>query len=318
MGNDIIVTGAAGFVGCHVAAGLARAGFRVIATDISNPTFAGLQMLDDAGVVAFRQGDLTEPGFVDELLSSACGIVHGAGASRVSTARANPAAAAHSTLQATTQLLSGMASASISWFMLLSSREVERLEQQPPASLNDLYAVMKLNAEQLARCFCQDAGIPLQICRLSDVYGSLHDHTGKLLPIFIDNALQGRPLTVRDRHSLFYFTHVNDVVTAIASGIDMLRARPQPVMIRQFWKNDGHTAESLALLIRELVGESVEILLQDENAAAAAQAATVTDYNTGFVQQIDLHSGLQQLLAEAQQARAAGQTQPLSAFHKSR
>jgi nucleoside-diphosphate-sugar epimerase len=301
MAGKIVVSGAAGFIGSHVATALARAGYQVLATDIVAPPSQILKMLNKAGVFEFKQGDLTDACFVDNLLNNIDGMVHGAGVSRVSTTIENPVAACQSSSLATTQLLSSIGKSSISWFMLLSSREVERIEQGCQIqSQNDLYAVMKQNTELLAQCFCMDANIPLQICRLSDVYGSLLDHKKKLLSIFIDKAIHGVTLSVFDSTNLFYFTHITDVIEGILDGIKELDAAKEFLKIRQFWEGEGLTAEDLAYIIRDLVDGAVDIIISepdmDENNSNIFQSHITN--KDDFVAKIDFKSGIESLLNE--------------------
>jgi UDP-glucose 4-epimerase len=65
------------------------------------------------------------------------------------------------------------------------------VESLPKIPIN-VYGVGKLHAENCLRVFCAELGIPLNILRLTHLYGPGERHN-KAIPNFIKNCLEGRP-----------------------------------------------------------------------------------------------------------------------------
>ncbi|OQX14499.1 MAG: hypothetical protein BWK76_14540 [Desulfobulbaceae bacterium A2] len=299
MADQVIITGACGFVGAHLAVALARLGLKVIATDIqplSGPTAA---MFATAGISSFVQGDLNDTDFVDSLLRHGGGVIHAAGSSRQSIVKANPPEAVNATVGTTTLLLGMMRQYHTDWFILLSSRDVERFNGmgKHAYSLDDVYALLKQTAEDISHCYCMDSGIPLLIYRLSDVYGSALDHPGKVLPIFIRRAREGLPLHVYEPTALCYFTHIHDVVAAICEGVTELNKGRTSFDLRRAWNLPGITILKLAQLIKNILGNNTQLIINNStHDHVSILNNKYIPQGNNFIQKITLEDGLRKLL----------------------
>ncbi len=301
MADHVVITGACGFVGAHLAVAVARLGFTVIATDIQPLSGQTAAMLAAAGISSFVQGDLNDAGFVEDLLCRGGGVIHAAGSSRQSIVKANPPVAVNATIGTTTLLLGMMQKYKTSWCILLSTRDVERFDGmcKNAYSLNDVYALLKQTAEDISHCYCMDSGIPLLIYRLSDVYGSALDHPGKVLPIFIRRAGEGLPLHVYEPGSRCHFTHIDDVVAAICSGVTELREGRTNFDLRRVWTEDSTTVLELADLIAATAANGAHVIAcdgaDDVPECPAPQPAASGGWR--FSPRISLGQGLRRLLA---------------------
>jgi nucleoside-diphosphate-sugar epimerase len=289
----IVVTGAAGFVGGHLVREFSAQGYDVIAADRRSE---GLQRLAGLPGVSLQAGDLTDQRYCADLIADARGVIHCAGASRVSSAVNAPIDALQSTIIASGNLFDALRQHNDKWLVVVSTREVETLLANPEGccALADLYGACKLTVEQLARAFCLDSGIPLVICRLSDVYGSANDHANKLLPVFLERSLAGDPLEIRDTTTKFCFTHIDDVVAEITGAVQELLAGRLTYQIRRIWGERWVTAPELAQLIKEVfVSESKHLVSPLPSKARVSLPHDEEAWH--FVEGVSLEEGLKRM-----------------------
>lgn len=295
----IVVTGAAGFVGSHLVREFSAQGYDVIAAD---RRAEGLRCLAALPGVSLRAGDLTDARYCADLLADVHGVIHCAGVSRVSSAVNAPLDALQSTVLASGNLFAALRQRGNTWLVVVSTREVETLLANPTgvSALADLYGVCKLTVEQLARSFCLDSGIPLVICRLSDVYGSANDHANKLLPTFLERSLAGDPLEIRDTTTRFCFTHINDVVAGISGAVHELSAGHLTYQLRRIWGERWVTAPELAQLIKEVLASDSKLRVSTSSPTSTLAPCISLPHDEGtwhFVEGVPLEEGLKRMSA---------------------
>lgn len=256
MAVKYFITGISGFVGGELAITLAKQGYAVTGVDRVYPHEETSRDFAELGV-EFVNLDLLDKERLSSLLRNVDIIIHAAGVSRVSEARAQPLECISSTILATTNLLeiiasqSGAAGAKKPLFIYLSTREVSfynRMDEEQ-VSIDHIYAISKKTAEQLILAFSNSFDIPLAICRLSDVYGGKRDHVNKLLPTFVKRAKQNELVRVMDSETRFHFTHIQDVIVAIQEIVELLQDANNMQKCFEIWSNESYTTEELAALV---------------------------------------------------------------------
>jgi nucleoside-diphosphate-sugar epimerase len=138
-----------------------------------------------------------------------------------------------------------------------SSREVDgepqlpAREDAPLASVN-VYGRSKVAGEQLV-VGARAAGLHTAVVRLSNVYGSNHDHADRVVPAFMRAAVEGSPLRVDGATSTFDFTHVDDVAGGL---IAIMRALERGESLPPLHLLTGQPTSlgALAELVLELTG----------------------------------------------------------------
>ncbi|MBI5134482.1 MAG: NAD-dependent epimerase/dehydratase family protein [Candidatus Taylorbacteria bacterium] len=219
----ILVTGAAGAIGSHVAEAFKRAGHDVLGldavTDYYSPKIKEITIADlgRSGIEVVRL-DLSS----DDLafaLEGVEAIYHFAAQPGISASTAFEAYVKNNII-ATHRLLEAAGKVpSLRIFVHISTSSVygakadsdEATEPKPTSH----YGVTKLASEQLALSYFRDKGLPVAVLRLFSVYGE-RERPEKLYHKVIRNVLRGEPLTLYDgseRHIRSY-THVSDVVDA--------------------------------------------------------------------------------------------------------
>ncbi|MBI2629556.1 NAD-dependent epimerase/dehydratase family protein [Candidatus Pacearchaeota archaeon] len=75
------------------------------------------------------------------------------------------------------------------------------------------YTASKIYGEELVKAYCRCYNIDYVIIRPSTVYGPFNDETGRLIDIWIKNAIQGKELAIYgDENKTLDFTYIDDFV----------------------------------------------------------------------------------------------------------
>lgn len=227
----ILVTGAAGFIGSHLAERLAGAGHTVSGLDCLTDNYArelkemSVKDLHDCGVPVLRL-DLA----ADDLHEAARGVeavYHLAAQPGLSDA--TPFAVfERNNVHATFRLLEAVRNEpSLRLFVNISTSSVyganatgdETSEPRPTS----YYGVTKLAAEQLVLAASRERGLPACSMRLFSVYGP-RERPEKLYPRLIRAILEGTefPLFDGSEHHLRSFTYVGDIVDGLVAPLGLI------------------------------------------------------------------------------------------------
>lgn len=224
MTQRILITGAAGLVGCRLRPVLETLGFEVDGID--------------SRAAGAAQGDVRDRERVRQAVTGCDGIIHLAAVSRVVWAERDPALCWATNVGGVNNVLAAAAASKRRpWVIFASSREVygqaEHLpvtEDAPLCPVN-IYGRAKAEGERLT-AEARAAGLRTAVVRLSNVFGSTSDHADRVVPAFARAAVQGKPLRVDGAEHTFDFTHVDDVACGLAMLSQLLTedaAAPPPV-----------------------------------------------------------------------------------------
>lgn len=296
----VVVAGGSGFLGQNVVLYLLGKGRRCVIVDQQEPSMPSLRQAWDDNQVSFLSADLTEGESVRAITSQLpehFQLVNMATVIEV-TKRVIPET------EATLACHTGIAMHLVdSWrdrlksVCFISSFEVYGDPQKlpfvelHPKIPNNVYSVGKLMSEQYLRIFCTDAQLPLNILRLSHLYGPGEWHN-KAIPNFIKNCLTQQP------HRLYGGgkdvrepVHVRDVAYAILLALD----REEDGI---FNIAGGHSLNIREMLdaIQRLCGTElpVEELPADRPPLNVSFDLSHAAQELGFVPQISLEEGLRE------------------------
>jgi dTDP-glucose 4,6-dehydratase len=233
MTTRILVTGGAGFIGSHyVRTLLGPDGPGDVAVTVLDAlTYAGNPAnLDPVrGHPAFRfvHGDIRDAALVGRLAASHDQIVHFAAESHVDRSIDGAEAFVSTNVTGTQTLLDAARDGRVATFVHVStdevygSREHGSWPETDPVRPNSPYAASKAASDLLALACHRTHGLDVRVTRCSNNYGH-HHFPEKLIPLFITNLLDGRPvplygdgLHVRD------WLHIDDHVR----GLELVRTR---------------------------------------------------------------------------------------------
>ncbi|CAN4127547.1 unnamed protein product [Withania somnifera] len=217
-GLNVLVTGAAGFVGTHVSLALKRRGDGVLGLDNFNHYYD----LERSGIMIV-EGDINDAVLLRKLFDAVgfTHVMHMAAQAGVRYAMQNPGSYVHSNIAGFVSVLEACKNAnpqpSIVW---ASSSSVYGLNTKVPFSEKDrtdqpasLYAATKKAGEEIAHTYNHIYGLSITGLRFFTVYGpwGRPDMAGKEIKIF-ETSDHGS--VARD------FTYVDDVVKGCLAALD--------------------------------------------------------------------------------------------------
>ena len=290
---EILVTGAAGFVGSHLCERLVAMGHRVRGLDCLTPYYSrALKELNVAALtrcgVALLPLDLAE----DDLSSAVAGVdyvYHLAAQPGISaktpfeTYERNNIVATHRLLEALagSEMLRGFINIGTS---SIYGADATGPETVPPAPTS-YYGVTKLAAEQLALARCRDQGFPACSLRLFSVYGP-RERPEKLYPKLLGCILDDCvfPLYEGSKQHLRSYSYVGDIVdgmVAVLARMDVCRGE----IINLGCDTAITTGEGIRI-VEELIGKSARLAIQPKRPgdqlrthADIAKARLLLDYD---------------------------------------
>lgn len=126
----------------------------------------------------------------------------------------------------------------------------------------EIYGGMKLAAELLVKAFARRYGIPYTIVRPSAVYGPTNNNRS-ILQIFVENAIQGHPITVTNPETTYLdFSYVKDVARGLALTTLSPNARNEEFNIT---RGEGRSlAEAVTVLQQFFADLQVQVRAEEE------------------------------------------------------
>lgn len=231
----VLVTGAAGFIGSHVANALAARGDKVIGLDNLNNYYdvalkhARLARLEPLPNFTFLKGDLEDRPFVEKLFSAHRPerVVHLAAQAGVRYGFVNPHAYVDSNILGFLNILEGCRHNCISHLVFASTSSVYGANTAMPFSVHDnvdhplsIYAATKKANELMAHSYAHLYGLPVTGLRFFTVYGPWGRPDMSLF-LFTRNILARKPIDVfnHGQHSRD-FTYIDDIVEGVIRTLD--------------------------------------------------------------------------------------------------
>ena len=231
----VLVTGAAGFIGYHVAAQLLARGDEVIGLDNLNPYYdptlkqARLARLTAQKGFRFEKIDLADRAAMESLFAgSAIGrVVHLAAQAGVRYSIENPHAYADSNLTGTLHVLEGCRHHRVEHLVFASTSSVYGANTRMPFSVHQnvdhplsFYAATKKANELMAHAYASLYGLPVTGLRFFTVYGPW-GRPDMALFLFTRNILAGKPIDVFNygKHRRD-FTYIDDIVGGVVAALD--------------------------------------------------------------------------------------------------
>ena len=231
MEKQVLVAGAAGFIGFHTTLALIRDGFNVTAVDNLDATLYSAEekirrfdILGKIPEVKRINADINDPKLGEQLTAVSsvinCAAIPGLLTSWTSTDRYFNS----NTIGPYNLIRSVNEKSSNFKFIQLSTSSVygdsATTDEEGALNPSSPYGISKYAGEQLLMLEAKNLGIQTNILRLFSVYGS-HQRPDMGIRIFMDAMLSGKEfgLTAGGKHERS-FTHVFDVVNAILLSLN--------------------------------------------------------------------------------------------------
>ena len=233
----ILVTGAAGFIGYHVAEALMARGERVVGFDDVNPYYdvalkeARLRRLEENPAFRFERRDIASPGAFAEVLSANLSIdrvVHLAAQAGVRHSLTHPEVYVQTNLIGHFNVLEACRRrGGVRHLVYASSSSVYGGNTKLPFSIDDmvdkpvsLYAATKAADELMTHCYSHLYRLPATGLRFFTVYGPW-GRPDMSAYIFTKAIFEGKPIRVFNHGDMKRdFTYIDDIVAGVLAALD--------------------------------------------------------------------------------------------------
>lgn len=327
--HPVLVTGAAGFIGYHVAARLLADGERVVGIDNLSPYYdvglkrARLERLSSLPGFDFRKIDISDRAAVPELFASVrpSSCVHLAAQAGVRHSLDQPHAYLDANLAGMLNILEGCRQHPVAHLIFASSSSVYGSNPVLPFSVRQgvdhplsLYAATKKSNELMAHAYSHLFGIPTTGLRFFTVYGPWCRPDMAMI-LFAKAITEGRPIQLFNHGEMLRdFTYIDDVVEGI---VTLLRMPPAPDARWDAVSGDPGTSSApyrlfnignhrpvklpyvIELLEKELEKKALIENLPMQAGDVQATFADIDDLHalTGFWPRTNIEAGIKQFVA---------------------
>jgi UDP-glucuronate 4-epimerase len=288
-----LVTGAAGFIGSHLAEALLAAGHEVTGVDSFTDYYDPRLKEENAAALDVRRLDLA----ADELdLAGYDGVFHLAGQPGVRSFGDVFALYVERNVLASQRVFEAAARAGVRVVFSSSSSvygEAERYptpEETPPRPLSP-YGITKLSCEHLAHAYARSFGLDTVVLRYFNAYGP-RQRPDMAFAAVVEALAEGRPFALfGDGEQSRSFTYVGDVVRAT---VDAMEHAPAGALYNVGGGQEATLNEALALLER-IAGRPLDV--RREPAVPGDQRRTEADTariraELGWAPEVPLEQGL--------------------------
>ncbi len=237
---QLLITGGLGFIGSNLIRHLLKHHPDYTIINLDAMTYAGhvenVQDIASNPHYKFVQGRIEDHDLVHSIVSGEKfgpidGIINLAAETHVDRSIDDPAVFVHTNVLGTQNLLEAAyqygrtdknsSSYSIRYVQVSTDEVYGSLgatgyfTEETPLAPNSPYSSSKAGADMLCRAYFHTYGMPVMITRCSNNYGP-YQHPEKLIPLFISNALSGKPVPVYgDGLNVRDWLHVEDHCRAI-------------------------------------------------------------------------------------------------------
>ena len=231
-----LVTGAAGFLGRHVARKFLEEGWEVTTFDNRAADVDGAEPI---------QADLLDSEAVEAAVAAVDVVAHVGAIGDVYLAAEKPELAAAVNVVGTTNIANAAVKHEkrvvyASTWEVYGKPEYEPIDEDHPCRPDHPYNITKLGGEMMFLSACELRGLSGVALRLGTAYGS-GLRPNSVFRIFIDRAKKGEPITIAgDGSQGRQFTHASDIARAFlraaeseVSGIALNTIAPETTTIRE-------------------------------------------------------------------------------------
>jgi len=312
----VVVTGAAGFIGAHVARALVARGESVVGVDNLNDYYdvalkqARLtKLLPNAGFT-FHKADIADRAAIGEIFArypDATRVVHLAAQAGVRYSMIDPYAYVASNVMGHVVMLEAARSLRrLDHFVFASSSSVYGLNQAMPFAEDDrvdtpvsLYAATKRADELIGHAYAHLYGMPQTGLRFFTVYGPW-GRPDMAYYSFARAIVAGEPITLYDGgETRRDFTYIDDIVAGVIGALDALPAARDPVRLLNIGNNRSESVATLVALLEEGLDRRAEIRFAPRPLADVAETTASIDRMaalTGFAPRTPLAEGIRRFV----------------------
>ena len=309
MGKVSLVTGAAGFIGSHIADRLIADGHRVVGVDnFATGRPENIAHLGDQERFEFVRGDICDLDAMKAVMRGVDWVFHIAGIGDIVPSIEAPLDYHRANVDGTISCLEAARANGVKRFLYAASSTCYGLAKQYPTPESHLiqteypYALTKYMGEELVLHWGQVYGLSVASLRMFNVYGPRSRTTGAygaVFGVFLAQKLAGEAMTVvGDGEQTRDFTYVRDVADAFftVAGSDLAR---EAVNV-----GSGGTY-SINRLVELLGGEKIHIPKRPGEPDQTFADVSRIEEATGWKAKVSFEDGVAQMLTHIENWRDA-------------
>ena len=317
-GSKVFITGAAGFVGSHIAdLLLERGAAKVVGLDnLVRGSLDNVERAQATGRFELVQGDVRDRALVARL-TEGCDYVFHEAALRITACAANPREGHEVMMDGTFNVLEACVEKKVKKLVAASSASVygepdlQPIDETAAYNNRTLYGAAKIALEHYCRAFNDMYGLPYVALRYFNLYGPRMDMTGVYTEVMVrwmDRIDEGKPPIVFGKgDAAMDFTFISDVARA---NVMALESDASDVWLNVATGIDTSLLD-LAKLMLDLMGRpDLGLEFAEErkvNPVKRRQGGTKKAKELlGFTSEVDLRAGLRQLIAWRREKKKAG------------
>lgn len=306
--SRVLVTGADGFIGSHLAELLVRQGHSVRAMVLYN-SFGQAGWLDDSpmrSMVELWPGDVRDPDSCARGAQSVDVIFHLAALIAIPYSYQAPRSYIDTNTTGTLNVCAAALSADVSKVVVMSTSEVYGtavsvpISEDHPLQPQSPYSASKIGADAIARSFQSSFGLPLCIARAFNTYGPRQSRRA-FIPAVMSQALAGvDELRVGDLRPTRDLTFVEDTALALAL---LAEKGPLDGSVVNIGTGIEHSMQEVVDAIQKLAGTTIPVVPDPErmrppNSEVFRLLADNTRLSnlTGFAPEKTLEEGLERTM----------------------
>lgn len=266
--RSVLVTGAGGFIGSHLAEALVRAGARTRAMVHYNGA-GRLGWLDESDLrddIEIFAGDIREVDSVRNALKGVEVVFHLAALIAIPYSYVSPSSYVSTNIGGTLNLLQEALQCGVERVVHTSTSEVYGSAQHIPISedhplqAQSPYSATKIGADKLAESFHRSFGLPVSVVRPFNTYGP-RQSARAIIPTLITQALASAPIRIGNLTPTRDFNYVEDTVRGF-----LLNAVSEQAVGRVINLGSGReiSIHELAKKICLLVGADCQIMQEEQ------------------------------------------------------
>ncbi|MEZ5670412.1 MAG: SDR family NAD(P)-dependent oxidoreductase [Alphaproteobacteria bacterium] len=321
-GKTVLVTGADGFIGSHLAEALVAAGAdtTALAQYDAFGSHGWLDSLPQATRAAMRlvRGDIRDPGFVAKLVAGQAVVFHLAALIAIPYSYQAPQSYVDVNVAGTVNVLEAARAAGVGRLVHTSTSEVygtaitTPIGEDHPLQGQSPYSASKIGADMMVEAFARSFDLPAVILRPFNTYGPRQSERA-VIPTVIRQALDPDCTSIRvgDTAPLRDFNYVGDTVRAfLAVGASPAVACGVPY---NAGSGVAHSVAEMIALVQDITGvnkpvetEAARLRPEKSEVRVLLAGADRLRQATGWEPQVEFRAGLERTVAWWRERLAAG------------
>jgi NAD dependent epimerase/dehydratase len=318
--STVLVTGAGGFIGSHLAEALVRAGAktRALVRYTSHGRKGWLEQSDLKTEIEMISGDVREVDSVRNALKGIDVVFHLAALIGIPYSYASPSSYVSTNVVGTLNILQESLRSGVSRVVHTSTSEVYGTAQSipivedHPLQAQSPYSATKIAGDKLAESFHRSFGLPVSIIRPFNTYGPRQSARAVIPTIFMQ-ALANEPIRIGNVAPTRDFNYVSDTVRGFLHAAESDQAIGRVINLGS---GKEISIRDLALMICALTGAEFRIIQENNRVRPPGSEVerlcannSLAEELMGWRPEIALSEGLEKTLAWMRSHEAHYQTE---------